>query len=409
MGKEIRNVIIVGGGVIGATTAYYLSRHSSYDRSIHKITIIEATSFASAASGKAGGLLATWAYPSCIVPLSYQLHAELASEHNGTERWGYRGLHCASVRAMGKPSEPDSDCSTPIVDSNGWKKNTQMNNGEKSESLLTVRVPENLDWIDADTIKAYTEMGTPKNTAQVHPYLFTTSMVDLATEAGVRLIFGRVTDINYSSDSVRGVKYEDKLTKEIKELEASDVILAAGPWTSHLFPFAPVEAARAHSVIIKAQVSPYSIFTEISPLKHGRNQKHAPFVTPEIYPRPDGTVYVCGDTDTSAPLPLSSDLVTCDENECQNIIDQVSTISVKLKGGEVLKKQACYLPNLKKGTVDGPLIGKTIFKGLFLATGHSCWGIQNSCATGKLMSELIFDGKAKSANIESLDPRRLFE
>lgn len=41
-----------------------------------------------------------------------------------------------------------------------------------------------------------------------------------------------------------------------------------------------------------------------------------------------------------------------------------------------------------------------------MATGHTCWGIQNSCATGKLMSEFVFEGKAKSAKIDSLDPRQ---
>ena len=35
------------------------------------------------------------------------------------------------------------------------------------------------------------------------------------------------------------------------------------------------------------------------------------------------------------------------------------------------------------------------------------WGIQNGPGTGKLMSEFVFDGKAISANIGSLDPRKI--
>jgi glycine/D-amino acid oxidase-like deaminating enzyme len=76
-----------------------------------------------------------------------------------------------------------------------------------------------------------------------------------------------------------------------------------------------------------------------------------------------------------------------------------------MREGEALTKQACYLPSVSGG--GGPLIGETGFKGLWMATGHTCWGIQNSCATGKLMSEFIFEGSAKSAKIESLDPRRV--
>lgn len=41
-----------------------------------------------------------------------------------------------------------------------------------------------------------------------------------------------------------------------------------------------------------------------------------------------------------------------------------------------------------------------------MATGHTCWGIQNSCATGKLISEFVYEGSAKSARIDALDPRR---
>lgn len=93
----------------------------------------------------------------------------------------------------------------------------------------------------------------------------------------------------------------------------------------------------------------------------------------------------------------------CDLDRCQDIIDYVSTVSAPLRNGEVLARQACYLPSVENG--GGPLIGETGIRGLFIAAGHTCWGIQNSCATGKLMSEFIFDGKAKSAKIDTLDPR----
>lgn len=425
---EKREIVIVGGGVIGTTIAYFLSRHPTYNPSIHRISIIEATSLASAASGKAGGLLALWAYPSCIVPLSYHLHAELAAKHNGAERWGYRPLYCASVQATAikKPllkqqqqqqqqqsptNNPNPILSPSPSKNEGEKKGKQspkivesFKDKKRSDGKISVQIPQDLDWIDKDTIEAYTEMGTPHTTAQVHPYHFTNSMADLAVEAGVEVVYGRVRDIDFSSGGVRKVIYEDRTSKIKHELPVTDVILAAGPWTPILFPPAPINAVRAHSVLIKADVSPYAIFSEISLPKDCKRPRKKSVVTPEIYPRPDGTVYACGDADSSVPLPLSSELVNCDESQCQDIIDYISTISTVLREGQVLKKQACYLPSVK-GNANGPLIGKTKLKGLFLATGHTCWGIQNSCATGKLMSEIIFDGETKSANISSLDPR----
>jgi glycine/D-amino acid oxidase-like deaminating enzyme len=112
-----------------------------------------------------------------------------------------------------------------------------------------------------------------------------------------------------------------------------------------------------------------------------------------------------GEADSTIPLPKTSDLVQCDEERCQDILDYVSSISTPLRTGAVLARQACYLPSVTMG--GGPLIGETGIKGLLMATGHTCWGIQNSCATGKLISEFVFDGKAKSARIDSLDPRRV--
>lgn len=88
-----------GGGIIGATTAYYLTRHPKFNPSLHTITLLEASSIAAGASGKAGGLLGMWAYPECLVPLSYRLHQELADQHGGAEKWGYRRVGCGSIGA----------------------------------------------------------------------------------------------------------------------------------------------------------------------------------------------------------------------------------------------------------------------------------------------------------------------
>lgn len=52
------DIVIIGGGIIGCTTAYYLSRHPLYNPETTKITVLEASAsgVAQGASGKAGGL-----------------------------------------------------------------------------------------------------------------------------------------------------------------------------------------------------------------------------------------------------------------------------------------------------------------------------------------------------------------
>lgn len=88
------STVILGGGIIGLSTAYYLSKLASPSSSSpHSIHIVEPSPelFASA-SGKAAGFLAKDWFAPAVAPLgllSFDLHQQLAKEHNGRARWGY--------------------------------------------------------------------------------------------------------------------------------------------------------------------------------------------------------------------------------------------------------------------------------------------------------------------------------
>lgn len=227
----------------------------------------------------------------------------------------------------------------------------------------------------------------------------------MAEEKGVKIVFGSAIDIAQEGGAVKSVSYKAKDSGEEQTVSADTVILTAGPWTRAVYQKAPISALRAHSVTIKPSkpVSAYCLFTSID-LPRGNSRK-SQNVTPEIYARPNNEVYACGEGDHLIPLPKSSDLVECDDSRCQEIVDQVSTISEELRDGEVTARQACYLPNVE-GRGGGPLVGATSVKGLLMGAGHTCWGIQNGPATGKLLSEMVWDGKVSSAQIASLDPKR---
>ena len=268
-----------------------------------------------------------WAYPTCLVPLSYRLHRELAAEHNGAERWGYRRLGCGSLAAIVKANDlqPRVSDHPPALAGNGtngelpiqstvsgdttkdWEKLPKQD-GRAADLLQDSPLPPDLDWIDGRLVHHYEEMGTPGSTetSQVHPFYFTNAMADLAKEKGADIrLRAKVTKIHDTRIAgVHSVSYEDRDTGESHTItQVTDVIVAAGPWTGKLIPRTRVEGLRAHSVVFEADVSPYAVFTDIQlptdyvpdhRASQGQKRRHRGNVDPEIYARPFGEVYACG-------------------------------------------------------------------------------------------------------------------
>ncbi|RMZ15443.1 hypothetical protein D0862_01674 [Hortaea werneckii] len=381
-----KNIVIIGGGAIGASVAYHLTRHPSYDPSLHSITLLEATSIAGGSSGKAGGLVAEWATPSCLAPLSFKKHAELAETHGGDRLWGHRYVHCAEVALEARNLSNASDPTGPEI-----------------------------DWLAPGVLKSYTEIGNLSNSAQVNPFLYTTNMARLAAEKGAQVIIGQATDIRYSTGDDTSVTSVDYTTQNgsAESLEATDVIVAAGPWTPRLLPQVQLQAPRGHSVVIKptSPISPHVLFPTIAPAADSGLKD---LISPEIYPRPADalydfeTVYSAGPDDYEAPLPPNTGEVAVDPHKCDNITQALSSVSPPLRDGQVLARQACYKPQIRAhedGEEVGPMVGLLPgMRGIWLATGHDEWGMSNSAGTGVVMSEMVFEGEAKSAEVGSLDP-----
>ena len=125
-------------------------------------------------------------------------------------------------------------------------------------------------------------------------------------------------------------------------------------------------------------------------------------VTPELYARPNGEVYVCGEQDSNVPLPALASEVTIEQERCDELIQHSALLSAQLEQGKVRTCQACYLPLNRLSGI--PLLGEghLKLKGVYLAAGHSCWGICLAPGTGKVMTEIILDGKPLSATISEL-------
>ncbi|ORX96416.1 FAD dependent oxidoreductase [Basidiobolus meristosporus CBS 931.73] len=356
-----RKVVICGGGVIGASIAYYLS---ALDSTNFEICLIERESLACGASGKAGGFLALdWCEGSTTDKLareSFNLHIDLANKLNGGERYGYRRLEALSVAA------------------------SLSDKGTKESPL---------PWLNGSVIKSSSILGGQATTAQVHPYYFTHTLWQEAETRGAKLQHGRVEGIKYdSSGNAQGVFVDGTI------IAADVVILAMGPWTkfcSNWMPFdIPIDGERAHSIVMVPEkpISGHALFLSLSD-----------GTEPEIYPRPDNRVYMCGEID-KVPLPEDPSDILPDHDACMRLKTRAGILSAALDEAVLEREQACYLPQTWHGP---PIIGAVPeINNLYIAAGHSCWGILYAPATGLAMAELLVHGKTTSIDISRFDPAR---
>ena len=68
-------------------------------------------------------------------------------------------------------------------------------------------------------------------------------------------------------------------------------------------------------------------------------------------------------------------------------------------------RRACYRPVTTDGVpLIGPIVGAP---GVYVATGHSAWGILNAPATGRMVAEMILDGHSHSVDAIPYAPNRL--
>lgn len=320
--------------------------------------------------------------------MSFQLHAELAAEHDGATRWGYRRIHCARVGGRGQQHAVPSG--------------TNVSDDVPQGQNVLPDVPSDLDWLYVENVNSYRLIGTPSDTAQVTPYEFTTTIADLAVAGGAKVVLGRATSINSEEGRVASVTYTVHGSSESENLTATDVVLCTGPWAAQLYPPTSVIGLCQNSVVLRPsrQLSAYMLFTEISlPPTQTESSQH---VMPEVFARPNGTVWAAAEPDPSVPMPDTADEVVPDADACRSIVTQVGSISPELRKSTVVAQQQCYLPNIK-GDIPGPILGATEVSGLWLAVGHSCWGIQNAPGTGKIMAEFVYEGAAVSADVGELD------
>jgi glycine/D-amino acid oxidase-like deaminating enzyme len=358
--SQPKRIVICGGGAIGAAIAYFLARRGATP------IVIERHAVAGAASGKSGGFLALdWCRDSELDPLarrSFVLHAELAEALGNP--WGYRRLttyggHAAEGRAArGSSRRP---------------------------------------WLSAQ-VAITGRLGSQQTTALVEPRAFTRGLVHAAQAQGAELRQAAVANLVRGADgAVNGVVLDGG-----EVVEGDAVVIAMGPWSilaTRWLPLPPVFGYKGHSLVFDTgeSIPAEALFLEYQ-------EASGEVLTPELFPRADGTTWVCAISSTSA-LPADPAAVAPDAGAHARLEAMCRTLSPVLAAAPIVARQACFRPVCEDSL---PLIGAVPgVNGAYVATGHNVWGMLNAPATGEAVAELILDGAASHVDLTPFAPGRL--
>ncbi|KAK4083351.1 hypothetical protein Purlil1_10762 [Purpureocillium lilacinum] len=412
---RMATTVIVGSGIIGLSTAYYLARQQPAS-SIHLVD--PSTRLFASASGYAGGFVARdWFDPrlAALGALSYEEHGKLAGEHGGAERWGY--TRCVTVGY-----EPRSKTRMSSRDGDGEGQGDWLREGTSragvaggSKSWRGQAPP----WLRMREGDAVTVMDGGDGTALVDPLKLCGFLLEHVKAAGVHVhhpatVLSIHRDVRDELASVT-IGYTDSSAET--ETPATRLLLCAGAWTpqilSSLFPLAGspvrIDPLAGHSLVVRTPG-----------FKLG-DESHSVFCTlrdeglaPELFARANGVIYLSGVNSSNTPLSALATDAQPDEVSLAKLKD-IARRLIALPPGEkqeleVVRAGLCFRPVTDRGVPyvtrlkDEQLGIKTRGGGeggVFVAAGHGPWGISLSLGTGKVMAEMMA-GRETSADVSGL-------
>ncbi|MBK8212018.1 MAG: FAD-binding oxidoreductase [Rhodospirillales bacterium] len=364
------DVLVVGGGILGCSAAWHLTRLCPTAR----IVVLERHgSVATQASSQAAALL-TRARPGAVVvmPLVARTFAamdELADElaqplplhRNGT-------LHAAgSAAAVGEQQALAATCAE---------------HGLRAESLDLAEACRLVPWLNAAAVRSALLMP---DDAFIDPYLLADAYARAARRRGARFRFGtEVTSINVEADRVTGVATAEG------ELHAPVVVLAAGTWANRLaaplgagLPMAPVRSQywltetdplfpRAHPAVLLPEARAYTR-PELGALLFGVREPASISVDPAALPADTSGYAFADDPDGWASLEEGAPSL-------RRFLPALDRVAIRryVAGFSTYTPDSLFVIGEMPGT-----------RGLFVASGCCGAGIAASGGFGEAVASLV--------------------
>ena len=356
---DITMVVIIGGGVVGTSTAYYLSSQHQQER----LTIVDAVGPAACSSGRAGAFLAgswgdDWSKRQGLFKASFSLHEQLSKE---LQLQSFRKLDSFQVDLE---SEGDKD----------------------GEALAQHQDP----WLSDKRIHHEPLKGP---SGIVDPSELTLALFEkVVHEREGSFYKGTVKGFETSGSYASCISFQDGTTLEIDKDEA--VVIAIGPWSSLIEDWfdvpMPVDGVLSTSIVwddVPETAVQSALFCN-----EDSNGCHL-----EVFPRADGSLYVSGlgGSEIMSPevfrglnAPDPSEACVPNLGRAAAAKRSLERLMLRLDNSKNNSKlQACIRPTAPDGM---PILGK-VLDNVYVATAGGPWGITWGPLMGLCVAHMILD------------------
>ncbi|CUV01128.1 Glycine oxidase ThiO [hydrothermal vent metagenome] len=366
MTTDSRDVVIVGGGIVACLSGYLLGRRG------YKVTILEADSLGSHASGFAfGGLdpLTGIGLPEPLLDFSlwcFVRHRSLARElHEAT------GIDVGFELRDRLTLAFNNEETKVLKDQIEWMKDV---GGFTVEWVSNAEARRLEPQVSGEITGALCQ----RSPGALEPYRFILAAMRAAERYGVEMLQRRAIGLISDGDRVTGV------TLESGTIDAGIVVLAMGPWTGLASEWCGVDIPVTP---LKGQI--LRLRTLHDPLKMAVNYAHSYVAT-----KSDGLIWA-GTTEEETGFDDSLNSAARD-----SIMADFLKMIPGMTDAELLQQTACLRPLSADGL---PIVDKvTGWENLYVSTGAGRKGILWSTGMAHALFEMIDEGAVDVIGAEHL-------
>ena len=354
------DVVIVGGGIIGVSTAYFLSKDGRKVRVFERDPTYKNASFPLSLGGfrrqffqKENILLGKFAKE-----FIFQLPDLLETKKNGKPT--------VSVVPNGYLLLFNKEQADEQYEA--LKNHSFCDAGTKN--IKAEELPNVFPWISSEGLETATYTDS-KIEGWVDPHMFHAALKNKAIELGAL--------------------FEKKEIKNLNEIEAEIIVSAAGCWTNKLLSDIPVVPQK------------HTVFRVKCP-KHIPEMPLTGDLSTGVYWRPEGKEYIAGSPNSIFDAPnLEPEWNDFEELVWPALAKRVPAFEeLKLTGGWAGYYDTNRLDN-------NAIVGKhPKMKNVYLATGFTGRGLMQAPGIGRGLTELITTGKYKTIDLSCFGLDRIF-